>query len=113
LLVFLANLAREPLETRKSSLNIGYINQSLEVLEAIEECSVARKIGQFVTEFLESLLGNGTSSNQQSIDQSLLSEPSLLFSDFAAFFSGYTGDYRTEMDRFNFFEQGLQDFMPQ
>jgi hypothetical protein len=113
LLVFLADLAREPLETRKTSSHIEYINQSLEVLEAIEKCSVAQKIGRFVTEFAASLLGDDTASRHFQTDPSLLAVPGLPISDFAAFLSGYAGDYQTDGDTFNCFEQGLQDFMPQ
>ena len=41
-----------------SHTHIEYINQSLEVLEAIEDCSVARKIAQFVTAFSASVLSS-------------------------------------------------------
>jgi hypothetical protein len=113
LLVFLSDLAREPLEARKNSVHLEYINQSLEVLEAIEKCSVAQKISRFVAEFAASLLGDDTASRQLQTDPSLLAVPGLPISDFAAFLSSYTGDYQTDGDTFNFFEQGLQDFMSQ
>jgi hypothetical protein len=82
-------------------------------LEAIEECSVARKISQFVTEFSASLLGDGAMSKPLQLDRSLLTVPGLPISDFVAFLSGNTGDYQIDTDTFNFFEQGLQDFVPQ
>ena len=113
LLVFLSDLSREPLEVRKYSLNVGYINQSLEVLEAIEECSVAQKISHFVAEFSASLLGDSTTEMQPQTERSLLAVPGLPVPDFVAFFSANPGEYQIDSDTFNFFEQGLQDFVTQ
>ncbi|KAF2663807.1 hypothetical protein BT63DRAFT_112372 [Microthyrium microscopicum] len=113
LLVFLSDLAQESPDVRKSSPHIEYINQSLEVLDTIEECSVAHKIGHFVADYSSSLLGDSTEAKQQQVDQSLLNVPGLPFTDFATFLQGYNGDYQIDPDTFDFFEHGLSDPIPQ
>jgi hypothetical protein len=91
---------------------VDYIKQSLEVLEAMEDCIVAKKISQFSKDFLESLLCDPSTSKEQPIDQSFFAMHNLPFSDFPAFFPGHNGEFQLDAGTFNFFEPGSQDFLP-
>jgi hypothetical protein len=112
-LVFLSTLTREPYETRQNSPHFESINQALEVLEAMEDCDVARKIGQFVKEYLATLLDGGMAPDQSQGDQFPLAVPNFPFSDLAAFLAEHPDGYQAHIDTFNFFEQGMEEFMPQ
>jgi hypothetical protein len=91
--VFLSKLAQEPLHMRPSSECFEYIQQSLEILDAMEECSVALKISQFAKEVLTALLNNGNLPRPTQKDPDV-SEPiaGFLFTDATAFFPGFPQD---------------------
>jgi hypothetical protein len=79
----------------------------------MEDCDVARKIGQFVKEYLTTLLDNGMASDQSQNDQFPLAVPNFPFSDLTAFLAEDPDGYQAHIDPFNFFEQGMECFMPQ
>jgi hypothetical protein len=54
--IILSSFAQEPAGKRASSPDLPYIEQALEMLEVMSECSVARNISIFVRELLEMLL---------------------------------------------------------
>jgi hypothetical protein len=112
LLIFLSNLAREPREMRENSIHMTHISQSLEVLQAMQDCSVAQKIGQFVTEHTAALLGDAATSDEQHSDPALLAVANFPFGDLTSFLSGHTEGYQPDIDPFNLFGQGLEDFVP-
>src|SRR4051812_2294901 len=85
LLVFLSDLSTQPAHQRKCSEHFQYINQGLEILEAMEECSAAQKIGHSVREFVASLSGQNATLNEFQMDSSASLLPNPLFGNFNAF----------------------------
>jgi hypothetical protein len=88
---------------------VSYVNRALEVLEAIEECSVAQNIGQFARDFLASLLHDGTEEPQ--FDHSAFAAQELSFGSIPAFFYEYTSGFQLDDTNINCFEQGSQEYI--
>jgi hypothetical protein len=107
-------LAHDPLHARENSNERKYINQSIEIIDAMENCSVAVKVGLFGRELLTFLLSEESLSKRVQRDETISESLSgSLFNEFTSFIPGFLTDNLTDRSATNFFEEGLLDFMLQ
>jgi hypothetical protein len=102
--VLLSHIAREPFPDRHNSQYLQYVDQSLEVLGAMEECHVASKIGDYAREFVTFLRTDTTTIDPATKDQNPAAAQFGGFPEVNAFLSGYVADFDMNATEFNFFD---------
>jgi hypothetical protein len=102
--VLLAHIAREPYPARTNSEYLEYVDQSLEVLGAMEECHVARKISDYAREFVAFLRTDAVISDSAHNDHHSQPTQFTAFPDVNAFLSGYVAEFDMGYSEFNFFD---------
>jgi len=105
--VLLSHLAREPYPARQHSEYLDYVDQSLEILGAMEECHVACKIGDYMREFVSFLRTDPDVAKTSPSEQNPTANQFAAFSDVNTFLSGYAGDFDMGYSEFNFFDGTL------
>jgi hypothetical protein len=101
--VLLSHIAREPFPQRLNSQYFQYVDQSLEVLGAMEECHVASKIADYAREFVAFLR---TNANNESVPggQNPGTNQFGGLPEVNSFLSGFVPDFDMGYSDFNFFD---------
>ncbi|KAF1988448.1 hypothetical protein K402DRAFT_461868 [Aulographum hederae CBS 113979] len=108
--ILLSLFAREPIKARPLSENLAHIEKALELLEVMNECSVARNIGNLARELVDTLLtartddqGSVESLSQLDMSMGINVEPPNQWDTPMGFDVG-EGGMNVDFNSFNFFE---------
>jgi hypothetical protein len=102
--VLLSHIAREPFPERQNSQYLQYVDRSLEVLGAMEECHVASKIGDYAREFVAFLRTNANNFSSTANEHNMEPNQFAAFPEVNAFLSGCVADFDMGAIDLNFFD---------
>jgi hypothetical protein len=102
--VLLSHIAREPFPERQNSQYLQYVDQSLEVLGAMEECHVASKIGDYAREFVAFLRNDSNGVDPSANEQHTTSSQFGGFPEINSFWSGCVPEFDMGFADSNFFD---------
>jgi hypothetical protein len=102
--VLLSHIAREPFPARANSQYLEYVDQSLEVLGAMEECHVASKIGDYAREFVAFLRKDSNGLDPAINEQNPAAAQFGSFPEVNSFLSGCVPEFDMGFADFNFFD---------
>jgi hypothetical protein len=109
--VLLSHIAREPRSARQNSKYQKYIDKSLDVLTAMEESHVARKIGDYAREILSFLRNDAVLANPSHLDgQDGEFNQFEAFPDAGTFLFSHANEYDMGFNNFNFFDGSFSAF---
>jgi hypothetical protein len=105
--VLLSHIARKPFPTRQDSEELGIVEQSLEILTVMEECTVARKIREYAREVVTLLRSDSDATDPPQSHRYPAVAQSTAFADFNNLLSAHGAELDHSFSGFNFYDGGF------